>query len=166
MGGLALERFVEGDLHVVAQIGAALAAVAAAAAPALADAEVNAEGLENIAFVRGKTEQVLWTLAGPVDAVVLDPPRSGCHRRALEALLRLSPAKLIYVSCDPATLARDLRILCEGRAAGAPHEICDFVGTPGPGGLGKNGGYRLLEVQPLDMFPQTYHIECIATLVR
>ncbi|HLB29712.1 MAG TPA: class I SAM-dependent RNA methyltransferase [Dehalococcoidia bacterium] len=123
------------------------------AAPALADAEVNAEGLGNITFIRGKTEQALWALGEPANALILDPPRSGCHRRALEALLKLSPSKAIYVSCDPATLARDLRILCEGRAAG-------------PGGLGKNGGYRLLEVQPLDMFPHTYHIECVATLAR
>ncbi|MCK4362010.1 MAG: 23S rRNA (uracil(1939)-C(5))-methyltransferase RlmD [Dehalococcoidia bacterium] len=111
------------------------------AAAAVKDAAVNITGLDNIEFLQGRAEEVLPRIEGVPDVAVLDPPRVGCHRRALAALLQLSPRRIIYVSCEPATLARDLKILCEG-------------------------GYRLVAVQPVDMFPQTYHVECVATLVR
>jgi len=110
-------------------------------AAAVKDAAVNITGLDNIEFLQGKAEGVLPRIEGAPDAAILDPPRLGCHRRALAALLQLSPRRIIYVSCEPATLARDLRVLCEG-------------------------GYRLMSVQPVDMFPHTYHVECVATLVR
>ena len=110
-------------------------------AAAVKDAAVNITGLGNVEFLQGKAEDVLPQLMDVPDAAILDPPRVGCHRRAIAALLQLSPRKIIYVSCEPATLARDLRVLCEG-------------------------GYRLVAVQPVDMFPQTYHVECVATLVR
>jgi 23S rRNA (uracil1939-C5)-methyltransferase len=106
---------------------------------AVEDALVNAQGIGNVEFIQGKTEEVLGQLGGVPDAVVLDPPRTGCHRRALEALMELLPRRVVYVSCDPPTLARDLKVLCQGP-------------------------FRLEEVQPIDMFPQTYHIECVATL--
>ncbi len=110
---------------------------------AVADADYNGRGFPNARFVLGKTEHVLPNLAldRRPDAVVLDPARAGAHPAVLEALLapRLRPRRLIYVSCDPATLARDLGVLTAG-------------------------GYTLEDVQPLDMFPQTYHLECVATL--
>jgi 23S rRNA (uracil1939-C5)-methyltransferase len=106
---------------------------------AVRDAEHNAREVTNVRFIQAKTEEALPSLAVHPDAVVLDPARVGCHPAVLHALLNLRPERIVYVSCDPTTLARDLRILVDG-------------------------GYHLDEVQPLDMFPQTYHIECVATL--
>ena len=106
---------------------------------AVADAKQNADGLKNLDFVLGRTEDVLRGLPVKPDVVVLDPPRSGCQASALESLIKMAPPRLAYVSCDPETLGRDLKILCQG-------------------------GYRLDEVAPLDMFPQTHHVECVAFL--
>ena len=109
--------------------------------PAVQDAKVNAEGLPNVELVLGKTEEVLAGIPGPVHAIVLDPPRSGCQPQALAAVIEHGPRRVVYVSCEPETLARDLRVLVDA-------------------------GYELLEVQPVDMFPHTHHIECVATLQR
>ncbi len=106
---------------------------------AVADARENAEGLENVEFLLGKTEDVLSELPQRPDVVILDPPRAGCQPSALQKLLTLGAPQLVYVSCDPETLARDLKILCAG-----PYEID--------------------HIQPLDMFPQTHHVECVTVL--
>ena len=114
-------------------------------ASAVQDGKLNAEGLKNVEFVQQKTEEAMVTLRencelddAPV-AVILDPPRTGCHPRAIESLLHLKPRKIAYVSCDPPSLARDLDLLV-------------------------NGGYEIFSVQPVDMFPQTYHVESVTIL--
>ena len=111
---------------------------------AVADARDNAAGLENVEFVLGKTEDVLESIDPPPDVVILDPPRAGCQVGALRSLVRLAPRRVVYVSCDPETLARDLKLLCGDDDA----------------------PYLIDQVQPLDMFPQTHHVECVAVLER
>ncbi|NOZ27603.1 MAG: 23S rRNA (uracil(1939)-C(5))-methyltransferase RlmD [Chloroflexi bacterium] len=96
---------------------------------------------EQVELHEGPVEEVLTVLAEPIDLVVVDPPRSGVGKQALAELARLAPRRIVYVSCDPATLARDVAYLQEG-------------------------GYRLMEVQPVDMFPQTFHIESVSLWVR
>ena len=108
-------------------------------ASAIQDAEQNLAAFSNVEISPGKTEDVLDGLDISVDAAIVDPPRVGCHPRTLESLLRLAPRRLVYVSCDPVSLARDLKILSDGP-------------------------YRVESVQPVDMFPQTHHIECLTTL--
>ena len=107
---------------------------------AMADAMENIDGLANVQLVTGKVEEILPTLDQAPDAVVLDPSRAGCQPAVLDTLLTLNAKRIAYVSCNPETLARDLRVLCRG--------------------------YRLESVQPVDMFPQTHHVECVATLSR
>jgi 23S rRNA (uracil1939-C5)-methyltransferase len=107
------------------------------------DARANAEtnGVENIAILEGQVERVIDRLvrAGErIDVALVDPPRAGCDARVLRAIQELAPRALVYVSCDPATLARDLRLFCD------------------------TGAYRLAWVQPVDMFPGSAHIECVA----
>jgi tRNA/tmRNA/rRNA uracil-C5-methylase (TrmA/RlmC/RlmD family) len=107
-------------------------------------ARLNARhrGFNNVEFIDGKTEEWLPVLATrfPANqtAVLLDPPRTGCAVEVIRSILKIKPAQVIYVSCNPATLARDLNTLCDSKV------------------------YRLSGVTPLDLFPQTQHIECIA----
>ena len=106
---------------------------------AVKDAAVNTLDLENVEYRQGRTEEVIADLDSTPDAVILDPPRVGCDRAALEAVAAWRPRRTVYVSCDPASLARDLDILVDA-------------------------GLSVVDVQPVDMFPQTHHVECVATL--
>lgn len=110
-------------------------------ASSIKDARWNLREVENVEILPGKVEDLLPALAEQVDGLVIDPPRAGCQRQVLDALARNPVRRIVYVSCDPSTLARDLDILC--------HEYAT---------------YRLCSVQPLDMFPQTAHIESVALL--
>ena len=115
---------------------------------AIAAARQNAaaRGITNGEFISAKVETALPDLlqkfTAEQTAVILDPPRKGCWPETLELLRQTKPAQVIYVSCHPATMARDLNILCA------------------------DGVYELARVQPLDMFPQTQHVECVADLRR
>ena len=120
---------------------AARVAVVEESPSAAADARANAEGLEHVEVVQGAVEDVLPRLQGSFAVAITDPPRAGMDRRALEALATLTPARIVYVSCDPGSLARDVRYLAER-------------------------GYRLVEATPVDMFPQTHHVETVALLKR
>ena len=118
-------------------------------APAIENARENARlnGIGNAEFCVGKSEEVFpaHLAAHPEetpDVVMLDPPRAGCGGALLEALLACRPERIVYVSCNSATLARDLKILCGG------------------------GKYRLQKVCPVDMFPQTTHVETVALLSK
>jgi 23S rRNA (uracil1939-C5)-methyltransferase len=110
-------------------------------APAVRDAKVNLGGFSNVELRVGTIEMALQHDRSRADAAVTDPPRAGMKPKALETFIRQTPRRIVYVSCDPATLARDARAL---------------VG----------GGYRLIDIQPVDMFPQTYHIESVAAFER
>jgi 23S rRNA (uracil1939-C5)-methyltransferase len=112
---------------------------------AIQDAKRNAElnGITNAEFAAGEAEIVIpkWYKEGnKADVLVVDPPRKGCDETFLQTVIEMKPKKIVYVSCNPATLARDLRIL-------------------------EDGGYQTLEVQPVDMFPHTTHVECVSLLV-
>ncbi len=103
------------------------------------DAKINLKEYDNITYLCQKTEEALMKPDISADAIVLDPPRVGCMKEVLQAIVERRIKKIIYVSCEPSTLARDLKYL-------------------------KEQGYKLLEVQPVDMFPQTYHIENVALM--
>lgn len=113
---------------------------------AIAAARQNAaaRGRTNGEFIAGTVEEVLpglmRKLSASASSVLIDPPRKGCQPATLKLLRELRPAQVIYVSCHPATMARDLNILCA------------------------DGVFELVRVTPLDMFPQTQHVECVADL--
>jgi 23S rRNA (uracil1939-C5)-methyltransferase len=113
---------------------------------AIDDARRNAilNGITNVEFAVGAVEVVLpkWQSAGITpDVIVVDPPRKGCDGALIATMLELRPSRIVYVSCNPSTLARDLRLL-------------------------EDGGYRTVEVQPVDMFPHTSHVECVVSTYR
>jgi 23S rRNA (uracil1939-C5)-methyltransferase len=113
---------------------------------AVIDANRNAtiNGIVNAEYICGKAEDELPKLLGQgvqSDVIILDPPRAGCEPALLKAAATAGPQRIIYVSCDPATLARDVKILTEF-------------------------GYRFIEAQPVDMFPHTGHVECVVLMSR
>ncbi|WP_077624289.1 23S rRNA (uracil(1939)-C(5))-methyltransferase RlmD [Sediminibacillus massiliensis] len=113
---------------------------------AISDAKENAKlnKIENADFYVGEAEKVMpwWNAQGlRPDVIVVDPPRKGCDEDLLQAMVTMQPERIVYVSCNPSTLARDLRIL-------------------------EDGGYETKQVQPVDMFPQTGHIEAVAEIVK
>jgi 23S rRNA (uracil1939-C5)-methyltransferase len=110
----------------------------------LAHESAKAAGLGNITFSGLTVEQWLRRKVDKATApavIVLDPPRTGVEAPVIESLLYLQPERIVYVSCDPATLARDAKALIAG-------------------------GYALQEIRAFDMFPQTHHVETVATLIR
>ena len=114
---------------------------------AIEDARENAtiNGISNADFYVGKAEEVLpqkYAEEGiRADVIVVDPPRKGCDEQCLATMLKMQPQRIVYVSCDSATLARDLRILCDG-------------------------GYKLEKVCPADMFAWTVHVETVCLLSK
>lgn len=100
--------------------------------------------VNNVEFIVGKSEEEIPKLIeGGIhpDVIMLDPPRKGCEESLLHAITGVKPKRIVYVSCDPATLARDLKVL---------EEL----------------GYKAVELQPVDMFPQGHHVECVVKLCR
>lgn len=115
-------------------------------ADAIKDAKINAEAndVHNIQFVNAdasKGAQMIIRSKINIDAMIVDPPRKGLSKDTIDAILKIAPKRLVYVSCDPATLARDVKIITENN-------------------------YKLEKVQPCDMFPQTVHVETCVLLVR
>ena len=113
---------------------------------AVEDAEHNAKhnGITNVEFHAGAAERILPELVAlgqSADAVILDPPRSGCDEDVLKAIAKSGAKRVVYVSCNPETLARDVKIL-------------------------SGSGYELRDVQPVDMFPQTEHVESVVLITR
>lgn len=152
---------------------------------AVLDGRGNAErnGIENVEFIEGDVAEVLPQLSArgeKIDLVVLDPPRKGVSPAVIQSLLELAPPKIVYISCNPATLARDLKYLASGiaptgtllkdesdenAAPGSPAPTQTEVARACDGKPGKYG-YKTMRIQPVDLFPQTYHVESVATLER
>ena len=114
---------------------------------AIADARKNAEanGVKNASFFCGAADKAvaeLYSAGERADVVVIDPPRKGADEVTLSTILKMEPSRIVYVSCNPETLARDAKFLC------------------------KDGGYCIKRVQPVDMFPHTAHVECVVKFER
>ena len=113
---------------------------------AIKDAKINAKlnNLNNVEFYVGKAEEVvpkMYSEGKTANVVVVDPPRKGCDEKVLDTIVSMKPDRVVYVSCNPSTLARDLAYLDER-------------------------GYKCVEIQPVDMFPHTMHVETVAKLRR
>jgi 23S rRNA (uracil1939-C5)-methyltransferase len=113
---------------------------------AIINARENAlkNNIHNAEFFAGKAEEVvpkLYIQKIKADVVIVDPPRKGCENPVIDTIINMSPKKVVYVSCNPSTLARDIKLLEEG-------------------------GYKLIKAQPVDMFPWTVHVECVTLMSR
>ena len=113
---------------------------------AIKDAKINAKlnNLNNVEFYVGKAEEVvpkMYSEGKTANVVMVDPPRKGCDEKVLDTIVSMQPDRVVYVSCNPSTLARDLAYLDER-------------------------GYKCVEIQPVDMFPHTMHVECCAKIVK
>ena len=114
---------------------------------AIKDAVRNARlnGFTNTSFYTGRTEDVLPKLISQgrkADVIVLDPPRKGAEPEVIDTIKKSAPSRIVYVSCDPATLARDLALLCE------------------------DGAYQLVNYTPVDQFPESMHVETVVLMSR
>jgi len=109
---------------------------------AVADARKNCRknGISNCTFISGDIRESLKQIAERPDVMIIDPPRVGMHKDVVRQVEEMAPDKIVYVSCNPSTLARDLGMIKES--------------------------YAVLEVQPVDMFPHTFHVEAVAKLVK
>jgi len=107
----------------------------------MAGKNLSANNFDNVDFLCGRSEDVIADFKDNYDSVVLDPPRDGCEKNVLDAIINFGIKKVIYVSCNPATLARDCKILAAR-------------------------GYKLAKIKLFDMFPQTNHVETVALLLR
>jgi 23S rRNA (uracil1939-C5)-methyltransferase len=140
-----LDLYAGVGLFSVALAGRVAQVIAVEADPsAVLDAQANlrAAGVNNVQVVEADVVEAFATLQAPAaELAVADPPRSGCGAAVVTRLAALGVQRLVIVACDPATLARDAKTLTEA-------------------------GYRLVEVRPLDLFPQTYHIESVALFER
>lgn len=113
---------------------------------AIEDARDNAKlnSIDNVEFEVGKVEDIFPRLMDKGikgNKIVVDPPRKGCEKEVLEAIVKLNPEKVVYVSCNPTTMARDAKYLVDN-------------------------GYKIEEVQPVDMFPHTAHVECVVLIEK
>jgi 23S rRNA (uracil1939-C5)-methyltransferase len=115
---------------------------------AVKDAEENKKinNINNVRFIRTDLYKSFIPLVQekniPIaDIIIIDPPRSGMHQNTVEDVIKINPKKIVYISCNPATQARDIKLLTKG-------------------------GYKLIKIKPVDMFPHTYHIENVALLVK
>jgi len=108
----------------------------------VADAEKNCRknDVSNCRFIKGDIRKCLPQITQLPDLLIIDPPRAGMHKDVVKQVLELGADRMVYVSCNPATMARDLGMMQDS--------------------------YRLVEVQPVDMFPHTYHIEAVAKLFK
>ncbi|MHC9000859.1 23S rRNA (uracil(1939)-C(5))-methyltransferase RlmD [Enterococcus bulliens] len=113
---------------------------------AVEDARTNAEinGIENATYLAGKAEKVMQQFAREgiqANVVFVDPPRKGLEANFIESTVQMKPEKVVYISCNPATMARDISLFADK-------------------------GYKVKTIQPVDLFPQTHHVECVTVLVK